>query len=357
LKGRGWIAGNYPVNEIADDRLFMDSSLGKELARRPLGFVDIGARGGVHDLVAPIAAMTAVLGFEPDVAACDELTRTLGGRPPWADTKFLPVALSSHRGSATLHLCSAPTNHSLRPINEAFVQRYNMVKFAQVGQVPVETQDLDHLLFNSAELESQNWGEFLKLDTQGTELEILEGAQRVLSERCVAIFIEVEFCQIYAGQRLFSDVEVFLRERGFSFFGFHSTHERSRKALDKVGHLGRERLLHADAVFFKDPLDGGQAGRQWSARHGCVLFTCALLLGYFDYCLELVDFLFEQSSADSQMLRELVRKFAYSDPRLEAAAAEALASSVAADPARANVLVGRFVDARRAVCNVEDVLE
>src|SRR5262249_27536117 len=133
----------------------------------------------------------------------------------------------------------------------------------------------------------KNWGEFIKLDTQGTEFEILQGARKTLKARTVAVLAEVEFCQAYAGQRLFSEVELLLRSLGFSFYGFTTFHVRSRKLLEKSREGGRERAFYADAVFFKDPLPGGPPGAALSERGQRLLFCCALLLGYHDFALEL----------------------------------------------------------------------
>jgi hypothetical protein len=196
----------------------------------------------------------------------------------------------------------------------------------------------------------------MKIDTQGTEYEILQGARRTLAERTSALFIEVEFCQIYDRQKLFSDLELSLREAGFAFFGFHSTHERSRKMLDKKRFLGRERLLHADAIFFKDPLESRQSAM--APRHRHVVFACALLSGFFDFALELVEAgLAGADASERKRLTSLVEKLAAFPPESAARTALALADEVRAKPASANLLIGRFVDAHRAICNVEDVQE
>jgi len=350
-----WIEGRYPLDAIARDPLFSGTTLGHAFSARPLGFVDIGARGGVHDLVAPLASTVAVLGFEPDEQACKELNAQMANDKTWARVRCLPVALSDAAGPATLHLCEAPTNHSLLPIDAEFVERYRMVKFAQTGSIPLTTETLDTVLFDTLAGEPA-WGELLKIDTQGTEFEILQGARRTLGERTSAIFVEVEFCQIYRQQKLFSDLEIFLRGEGFSFFGFHSLHERSRKFLHKRKYLGRERLLHADAVFFKDPLTSRQR-QAMSVRQGHVTFVCALLCGYFDFALEIIQSSFKgrESDADCNKLTALVEKLAAHPPALAEQAATALAAAVKERPESANVTVGRFVDARRAIANFEDV--
>src|SRR5205823_5272419 len=130
------------------------------------------------------------------------------------------------------------------------------------------------------------FGEFIKLDTQGTEYEILTGAKETLSDRTVALLVEVWYCQVYDSQKLFSDIELFLRSLGFSFYGA-SVHYRSRKFLDKRRHITKERPLWADAVFLKDPLPGGYSCVQLTERQVHVLFVCSMLLGFFDFALEL----------------------------------------------------------------------
>ncbi len=233
----------------------------KWFSEQPLGFVDIGARGGVHPLIEPIADYVDMLAFEPDRDAAKDVEGCL------------PVALSNKTGPAILYRCIAPTNDSLRPINQAFIDRYRMVKFAQTGQEPVQTMRLDAALAGSV-----HKGEFLKLDTQGTEYEILQGAELTLSTEAIAIYCEVEFAQIYRGQKLFADIEVFLRSYGFSFLGFDNMSYRSR------WRLGRERLLHADALFIKDPLD-----RALTPRQNAVAAMACLLCGYEDLAKEIID--------------------------------------------------------------------
>jgi FkbM family methyltransferase len=242
----------------------------KWFSEQPLGFVDIGARDGAHKLVEPIAGCVAWLGFEPDREACAALS---GAGGFFASALCLPVALSDQTGPAMLYRCAAPTNDSLRPINQTFIDRYKMGKFAQTSATPLETTTLDKVLEN---LPQQ--GEFIKLDTQGTEYEILCGATVTL-ERTAAVYCEVEFAQIYQDQKLFGDIEGLLRAKGFSFIGFDNMSYRSRTPWQ-----GRERLLHADALFIKDPLE-----QTLSERQQQVAAMAALLCGYDDFAREILD--------------------------------------------------------------------
>ena len=342
------------MNRLLKNPLFSASAPCAAFKERPIGFVDVGARGGIHPLVEPLAGVTAVLGFEPDVVECKRLHDDLALECPWAVYEIEPIALAETDGESILYLLSVPTNHSLRPPNLGLTQRYTMTKFQKVDQVSLKTASLDTLLFGRRQSE-EYWGEFLKLDTQGTELEILKGARRTLSERSVAVFSEVEFCQIYEGQKLFSDIELYLREFGFSFYGFTKIGQRSCKRLDKRSEIGRERVLYADAVFLKDPLPGGFQQIPLSRRGNYVLFACSLLLGYHDFALELALSTWAKGD-EAKRIEDLVHAQAAYAPSQAYDEALELVERVRRNPELANVEVGRFVDKRRYQYDYDDVV-
>lgn len=319
------------------------------LGDQPIGFVDIGARGGVHPLVEEVASSVAVLGFEPDPAECERIARDAADRSQFAQFVLEPAALSDHTGAATLHEIVVPTNNSLLSPNTTFVQRYNMVKWHEIGCRDIETTTLDAVLFQERADET-HWGEALKIDTQGTEFEILMGAERALTERTLFLCLEVSFCELYRNQKLFSEIEAFLRQRGFSFYGFDRVYNRSRKALDKRKFWGRERMIQADAYFFRDPLDNAAPLRSSSRRRRLVLATFAALTGYHDFALELL-----QEISDVGPLRDAIAQKATLEAGQACAAVRSLYEAVAAKPADANVLVGKFIDQHRGLNDYFDV--
>lgn len=347
----------YERNSISQHPDFSGSTIAKTLADKPLGFIDIGARGGTHDMVDPVAQQTAVLGFEPDKEECDRLLANNEVTGPWAQFALEAIALADADKKATLHLLSAATNHSLLSPNKAFADRYNMVKWEEVGTFDLDTVTLDSVLFGNRKDET-HWGEFMKIDTQGTEYEILEGALKTLDERCVAVVAEVSFCELYKEQKLFSDVEQLMRQQGFSFYGFMPIHTRSRKLLDKRTHITVERALYSDAVFFKDPLAGGPKKVTLSTRQQHVLFTVALLLNFYDFAMELAQETWLKDADDMERgrIERLVKDLAELPASKNAQAVEALAQQVKQAPELANVCVGNFVDRRRRVCDFDDIL-
>jgi len=86
---------------------------------------------------------------------------------------------------------------------------------------------------------------FIKVDAQGAELAILEGAGEMLGS-VIGIEVEVEFAPLYRQQPLFADVDRFLRSRQFElcdlnrFFWRDQTNEQMR-------------CVFADALYFKRP--------------------------------------------------------------------------------------------------------
>lgn len=69
--------------------------------------------------------------------------------------------------------------------------------------------------------------DFLSIDTQGSEYEILLGGQETLKSSVVGVVLEAEFHPIYKGQKLFWDLVKLLSGQGFNFIRFLSLQELS----------------------------------------------------------------------------------------------------------------------------------
>lgn len=340
-------------NSLFDNLHFNATYACKVLQQRKLGFIDIGARGGVHDYVLPVAGLTSVLGFEPDEKECQRLCASKNAEQ-WAAFNMLPFALAEQVAEKTLHLVSASTNHSLLPPNPVFVERYNMQKnWTIVGKEKMPVMTLDAVLHEQL---PDYFADFIKIDTQGTEYEIIQGALSTLAKQTTTIVCEVAFCELYQGQKLFSEVEMLLRENKFSFYGFMPIHTRSKKLLDKKKHVTTERAFYADAVFFKDPLS--MPSIKLEQRQIYALFTAAILLGYYDYALELAmaTWLKTADEVEKQHVSTLIMELSALDPMQTVTTLNKLVSEVEKNKTMANVLVGSFVDKRRAYCDYDDIL-
>jgi hypothetical protein len=92
--------------------------------------------------------------------------------------------------------------------------------------------------------------DFLKLDVQGGELDVLDGAPRLLAGVAV-VHCEVEFAPVYKNQPLFADVDARLRAAGFELIDLMNSGYAGY--ADLVRPRAQSRLLWAEAVYFRSP--------------------------------------------------------------------------------------------------------
>ena len=97
--------------------------------------------------------------------------------------------------------------------------------------------------------------DFIQIDTQGAEIQVIEGAANILKQSTLALKVEVEFTKIYENQPLFSDVDLSLRNQNFSFFDFGMLYRdyRRRGPLISQEHSGQ--LIWTDAFYFRDLIE------------------------------------------------------------------------------------------------------
>jgi hypothetical protein len=145
---------------------------------------------------------------------------------------------------------------------------------------------------------------FLELDTQGSELDILQGSEYLLTTSLLGLQVEVEFFPIYKDQPLFSDVDSHLRPMGFCLFDL--SRYRLRRAYIKT----RGQLLWGHALYLKDlhQIKKGQVAQFLT------LSAIASFFGFEDYALEVLHSLMEnaadfESDATKKKLRLMVDSF------------------------------------------------
>ena len=89
--------------------------------------------------------------------------------------------------------------------------------------------------------------DFIKLDVQGGELSVLQGARVTLS-RCLGVETEIEFAPIYKGQPLFGEISAYLEESSLTFIDFVSINRWGRYTYDGYGQA-----VFGDALFLRSP--------------------------------------------------------------------------------------------------------
>jgi len=179
-----------------------------------------------------------VIGFEPD-------TRTLAENDESADVGNIiyPYALAGRNEMRKLNLTRKPECSSFYSPNRNYVDLFpEKERWDIVDHDYHECKTLDSLKLVLGDCD------FLTIDTQGSEIEIIKGAEGDILNNLLGIECEVEFIEIYKDQPLFGDVCKYLNQQGFEFYEFVTEYRYNRIKLDRTGQLA-----FADALFLRTP--------------------------------------------------------------------------------------------------------
>jgi FkbM family methyltransferase len=250
------------------------------LGEAPVVLVDVGARGGIPKRWRLVEEWLRTVGFEPDARSLDALYQS-------DRVTVFPTALASRPGSVELHLTAEEGDSSVLTPNRPFLSRFpGAERFDVVETRTVAGDTLDHQLAAGG-IEHVD---FIKLDTQGSELMVLEGARETLRRGVFGIEVEVELNPMYEQQPLLSDVDHFLRPFGYELFDLEPRRWKYRAGQELA--LTRGQIVWADAVYLLGP-DQAQAffGREGgvSAESLARVVVICLLYDLGDYALALLD--------------------------------------------------------------------
>lgn len=237
-----------------------------------------------------------IYGFDADEDACNIANANIEARKvDWHEEHF-PVVLSNIVGEATLYVTHNPMCSSLYPPNESFLKRFDgMLELSGLDfTIDLETTTLDSV-FQTNNLNSID---FLQIDVQGADLQVLEGATNLLDQGILAIQVEVEFSHLYVNQPLFAEVDTFARKHGFMLFDLDVS-RWSRSPICSASRPGQ--ILWGDAFYLRDPLHENCSSAFKQPTAILKLACIADILGLTDYALELLGFLtLEYGSHDSR---------------------------------------------------------
>lgn len=194
--------------------------------------IDVGANRGQFATVARHLFRDAQLHcFEPLPEPRATLTGVFGG-----DVRFAShdVGLSDQSGVAEFHVSARDDSSSLKPIGEEQVRAFPGT--AEARSITIDVRRLDDVL-SAQDLERPV---LLKIDVQGAELEVLRGADQVLSVTDEAV-IECSFRELYVGQGLADEIVCLMRAAGLRLRGFHRPWAgASHEAIQADLHFVRE---------------------------------------------------------------------------------------------------------------------
>ena len=265
---------------------FYQSHLFRDIiGENPIVLVDVGARGGVARKWQPLKRSIKVIGFEPDANECQRLNKATR-----KNDVFFPVALFNKKGRINLNLTRKLSCSSIFEPNYALVERFlDSENYDVTSSIEIPCDTMDGIVETSQITDI----DFIKLDAQGAELQILEEARNTLSQFCVfGIEIELGFSPLYKDQPLFADVDGLLKEKGFSLFDIAVPLGRKvRKTTENQSKALKGQVLWTHAVYFRDFLsEKNKPLEDLSLEKAAKTIAIAELHGFNDFALELLDF-------------------------------------------------------------------
>ena len=284
-----------PLSNINDHPHSLD--IIKKLIHTKIVILDIGAAGGVMDEWQPINTISKFYGFEPRT---NEANRLNSQSPN--NQKYFPYALSNKKVEKIFYNCVSSAASGFYPDNEDFSMRFSdNLNYQVKNTFKINCTSLDEMMheFNQDNID------LIKLDTEGSELEILEGSKKCL-DQAFAILTEVHFSkhQKTNGQ-YFSKIDKFLQDQNFFLYDLNQTRfTKKTLPVGKIFNLGNfsfagdyqkayGMVKMADALYFRDPIfdfqkDKAKAEKYWDNEKILKLIIILDLYNYHDSAIEIL---------------------------------------------------------------------
>ncbi len=202
--------------------------------------IDAGARYGLHPSWQSMETLVNFFLFEADDKEVNRLKKK------YIDRKNITVenlALFSKDTTLTFKERHHRALNSHYDINEAFLsdEDYMRIEHENIREYTVEARSIDSL-FSNQEIH------FLKIDTEGAELEVLNGAKSKIMDTVLGVRAEVPFAPILKDCPTFGEINNFMYEHGFELLNLDYDGRGSARSPftlpDKFG-----KLMSTDGVW------------------------------------------------------------------------------------------------------------
>lgn len=221
-----------------------------------LFFIDVGAKDKL-DFLDILSAITAIIGFEPNPAELDFL-REKYLKNNFKSLELIGDCLSDQDGEASFNITKHASMSSMLETDLSNYQRhFGLYKNFKDWTTNIEIEKVIKVASVTLDTflkDKKNTIDYLKIDTQGSELKILQGAEKLLNEKRINILkIEVSTIAVYQNQVMFSDIDIYLRNKGYILVDFITY----RDNYVPIWGSSHDKSYHSapcgDAVYVLDP--------------------------------------------------------------------------------------------------------
>tara|TARA_B100000989_G_scaffold87695_1_gene63243 strand:+ start:41802 stop:42710 length:909 start_codon:yes stop_codon:yes gene_type:complete len=215
-----------------------------------------GARFGYDEIFEIFGDKLKVTGFDPDVNECKRLNKIYQNKK-----KFLPYCLFEDKIEKEFYEYNHKSSSSLYKINENFVKKFHSkMNFETETIHKVQTETLDNI-FDSEKISKVD---FMQIDCEGAELNILKGASKLL-ENTICIETEILFQKdIRLSAPNYSTLDNYLINKNYSLYDIELFRFSKVPSAERIadykdddgnnipGPTLKGQVLAGDAVYFKN---------------------------------------------------------------------------------------------------------
>jgi FkbM family methyltransferase len=198
--------------------------------------LDVGANSGQFASDIRRGGYTGkIVSFEPLSEAHSKLSKASDGDAKW--NAYPRCALGDHDGEVEINIAGNSYSSSILPMLES--HRSAAPESAYQGKEIVPIKTLDAV---AGKYLKDSRAAFLKIDTQGFEWQVLNGARDTLPD-IKGILVELSLLPLYGGQHLWREVIERLEAEGFTLWAFEPVFSDQASG----------RTLQVDGVFYRNP--------------------------------------------------------------------------------------------------------
>jgi FkbM family methyltransferase len=225
LQSFGWEIKRFTLDEM--------SQLARFLAIHKIDTVlDVGANIGQFATTLRIAGYPGkIISFEPQSAAHERLTAMAAKDPKWTVAPRCAVGAAS--GEIEMNISDNSVSSSALPILDAHTGSAPASRYVGKETAPV-------IRLDDCDLIPRNERFFIKIDTQGFEQHVIDGAPELI-QLARGIQMEMSLAPLYAGQADFMSLMDQMQKIGFDLWALNPG----------FADPDSGRLLQADSTFFR----------------------------------------------------------------------------------------------------------
>ena len=197
---------------------------------------DVGANAGQFGvLLREIGFDGKIVSFEPLSDARENLLNISKNDPLWQIA--LQTAIGEENGEIEIQIAGNSHSSSVLDMLDTHVRAAPDSKY--IGKEKVALRTLDSI---APDYMDSNSIAFIKIDTQGYETQVMNGAKKLMSQ-IVGLQVEISLVPLYKGQCLFDEMLKKLKNDGFELWSISTVFSDPNTA----------QLLQVDATFFRVP--------------------------------------------------------------------------------------------------------